>query len=193
MRSFECGLAQVAIVEADSQGQVARIGGALVLADAAITQRGESHRAERVAKFAQVFDLAHVNVGISLVERFGVGAAFAAERESAASGCIEVVIGHGGSSKGTLDKAAGRPGVGLVGGDNADRNRTLVSDAVSIALGVGLLDPNRDGAANFQRQRTLIESRDYLAVDALYLSLSEGIRPHRQVDQALLTLAPGNG
>ncbi|MNC58692.1 hypothetical protein D3C75_1084400 [compost metagenome] len=110
MSDFQFGLAQVAVVEADSQGQVTSISSALVLAHPAITQRREGHGTEGVTKLAKILDLANLDVGVSLVEGFGVGAILAADRNSAAGGCIEVVFGHGGSSKGTLDKSRGAAG-----------------------------------------------------------------------------------
>ncbi|MNJ53961.1 hypothetical protein D3C77_493820 [compost metagenome] len=100
-------LAGVPAVQANSQSHVACVRSALVFAHSAVTQCGEVHRAEGIAELAQVLDLAHINVGVSLVLGFGVGGGFAADSEAAASGCIEVVFGHGGSSKGTLDKSRG--------------------------------------------------------------------------------------
>ncbi|MOA23989.1 hypothetical protein D3C78_1446460 [compost metagenome] len=103
-------LASVTAVQADRQGHVASVSGALVLAHAAVAQGGEVHSAEGVTELAQVFDLAHLDIGVGLVLGEGAGTGLAANGEAAAGGCVEVVVGHEGSSKGTLDKSRSAAG-----------------------------------------------------------------------------------
>ena len=94
MGVLERQLAGVTVVQTDSQRHVASIGSALVLAHAAVAQRGEVHVAEGVAELAKVLDFADFDVHICLVLGLGGRWLLGADRDSAASGGVEIVC-HG--------------------------------------------------------------------------------------------------